>query len=208
MIVPFVTKAAVQSAAALPQSPAAFIAAIPRGGAAAAAAAFDMGLAKTRLEGLAYGTVTALITSAALNLFKYADGENSKLMANDRFNNIIKITLGILLASCVALGIYTTAIFTIIGIYSKTALGMGQTTDFITFFNSCEKFRHYGFRSFVACLASFSISWVCALLLTYEEETRWWIALPAILVGVMGFLHYKELFALASTLIYSSSCDM
>ena len=61
MIIPFVTKAAVQSAAALPQSPAAFIAAIPRGGAVAAAAAFDMGLAKTRLEGLAYGTVTALM---------------------------------------------------------------------------------------------------------------------------------------------------
>jgi len=62
MITPFVTKAAVQSVAALPPSPAAaFIAAIPRGGAAAAAAAFDMGLAKTRLEGLAYGTVTALM---------------------------------------------------------------------------------------------------------------------------------------------------
>jgi tetrahydromethanopterin S-methyltransferase subunit F len=61
MIIPFVAKAAVQSAAALTQSPAAFIAAIPRGGAVAAAAAFDMGLAKTRLEGLAYGTVTALM---------------------------------------------------------------------------------------------------------------------------------------------------
>ena len=58
MFVPFVTqKAVVQSVAALPP----IDAAIPRGGAAVAAAAFDMGLAKTRLEGLAYGTVTALM---------------------------------------------------------------------------------------------------------------------------------------------------
>lgn len=41
-----------------------------RGGAAeAAAVAFDMGLAKTRLEGLAYSTVTTLLMNAALRLF-------------------------------------------------------------------------------------------------------------------------------------------
>ncbi len=40
-----------------------------RGGAAAAAASFDMGLAKTRLEGLAYSTVTTLMLNAALRLF-------------------------------------------------------------------------------------------------------------------------------------------
>ena len=37
-----------------------------RGG---AASAFDMGLAKTRLEGLAYTTVTALLMNAGLQLF-------------------------------------------------------------------------------------------------------------------------------------------
>lgn len=123
-------------------------------------------------------------------------------------NNILKITFGILCASAVALGIYTTTIFTIIGIYSKTALGMGHTENFIRFYDSCEKFRQYGFRSFVASLASFSISWVCALLLTYENDTRWWIALPAVLMFVLGFLHYKELFALASTFIYSSASNL
>ncbi|KAL7530480.1 hypothetical protein ACHAWF_003391 [Thalassiosira exigua] len=40
-----------------------------RGGAAAADAAFDLGLAKTRLEGLAYGTVTTLMMNAALRMF-------------------------------------------------------------------------------------------------------------------------------------------
>ncbi len=62
MIVPFVTqKAVIQSIAPSAPLGASLVAAIPRGGAAVAAAAFDMGLAKTRLEGLAYGTVTALV---------------------------------------------------------------------------------------------------------------------------------------------------
>lgn len=62
MFVPFATqKAVVQSVAASTPLDAFFVAAIPRGGAAVAAATFDMGLAKTRLEGLAYGTVTALV---------------------------------------------------------------------------------------------------------------------------------------------------
>ena len=85
-------------------------------------------------------------------------------------------------------------------------LGMGHTDDFTNFFNACAKFRDYGFRSFVGSLASFGMSWVCALLLTYdndENELRWWVALPAILVAVMSFLHYKELFALASAFVYS-----
>ena len=89
---------------------------------------------------------------------------------------------------------------------SSQRLGMGHTDDFTKFFNACAKFRDYGFRSFVGSLASFGMSWVCALLLTYdndENELRWWVALPAILVAVMSFLHYKELFALASTFVYS-----
>lgn len=205
MILPSLTKAVVQS---LPPPPAFITAAgthhalMLRGG-AAATAVFDMGLAKTRLEGLAYGTVTALVTQAALHLFKAVDGNNKKVMPNDKFNNILKITFGVLCASTVALGIYTTAVFTIMSIYSKTALGMGHTTDFLSFFQACDKFRQYGFRSFVASLSTFSMSWVCALLLCYEDDTRWYIALPAILVGFMGFLHYKELFFLATKFIYA-----
>ena len=81
---------------------------------------------------------------------------------------------------------------------------MGHTTDFTKFFEGCDKFRHYGFYSFVGALGSYTVAWVCALLLTYDDDLRWWVALPAILVGIMGFLHYKELFALASTFIYST----
>lgn len=65
MMIPFLTKS-VQSVATLPApavltgvtNHAASFAFQLRGG---AAAAFDVGMAKTRLEGLAYGTVTALV---------------------------------------------------------------------------------------------------------------------------------------------------
>jgi hypothetical protein len=66
MMIPFLTKS-VQSVATLPAPPAVLTGVTNhatsfafqlRGG---AAAAFDVGMAKTRLEGLAYGTVTALV---------------------------------------------------------------------------------------------------------------------------------------------------
>ncbi|EJK61723.1 hypothetical protein THAOC_17739, partial [Thalassiosira oceanica] len=42
---------------------------LPRGGNLDEVAAFDMALAKTRLEGLGYSTVAALLMNAALRLF-------------------------------------------------------------------------------------------------------------------------------------------
>ena len=61
---------------------------VARGGAAATAAVFDAGLANTRLEGLAYSTVTTLMMSASMTLFSATpknlesipdDGEKAKV---------------------------------------------------------------------------------------------------------------------------------
>ena len=62
MMLPFITKAAIATQSLAPVKIAATLNHV-RGGdmGAAAVQAFDMGLAKTRLEGLAYGTVTALM---------------------------------------------------------------------------------------------------------------------------------------------------
>jgi hypothetical protein len=66
MMIPFLTTRAIVQSVATTTKPALVVGAtshaatlsLLRGG---AAAAFDMGMAKTRLEGLAYGTVTALV---------------------------------------------------------------------------------------------------------------------------------------------------
>lgn len=183
-----------------------------RGGSVATAgatAAFDMGLAKTRLEGLAYSTVTTLLMNAALRLFSATpkkiepipdDADKAKIV---RFNNTLKIVFGLCISCSVALGVYTTTIFTLMTIYSKTALGMGLQSEYIKFFDACARYRLSGFKSFLGTLFTYNIGWILSLILNYEGNLRWWIAFPAILVGLFGMFHYHSIIGLAGTILYS-----
>ena len=61
-----------------------------RGAAAAGAAAFDMGLAKTRLEGLAYATVTTLMLNAALRLFSSTPKKLEPVSGDSKKARVVK----------------------------------------------------------------------------------------------------------------------
>jgi hypothetical protein len=180
-----------------------------RGGEAAPAGTFDMGLAKTRLEGLAYSTVTTLMLNAALRLFSSTpkklesipdDPDKAKVV---KLNNSLKVAFGISLSFSAALGLYTTIVFTLMAIYSKTALGMGLQEEYLEFFDKCAPFRLAGFRAFIGTLMTYNVSWVLSLVLNYEGDIRWWLALPAVMIGVTGLLHVNSIMGLASSIIYS-----
>lgn len=180
-----------------------------RGGATAGAAAFDMGLAKTRLEGLAYSTVTTLMMNSALRLFSSTpkklkpipdDAEEASIV---RFDNYLKIIFGLCISLSVALGAYTTTVFTLMTIYSKTALGMGLQSEYNTFFDSCAPYRILGFRAFLGTLFTFKMCWILSLILNYKGEARWWIALPAIIIGSVGLFHFRSIMGLAGSILYS-----
>mmetsp|Transcript_20831 Transcript_20831/g.45231 ORF Transcript_20831/g.45231 Transcript_20831/m.45231 type:complete len:206 (-) Transcript_20831:261-878(-) len=180
-----------------------------RGGATAGAAtAFDLGLSKTRLEGLAYGTVTSLMMNGALRLFSATPKnlmpvpDDAALAKKVRFDNCLKIIFGLCMSISVALGLYTTTIFTIMSIYSKTALGMGLQSDYNKWFEACAPYRQWGFRSFLGTILTFNASWILSLILTYEDDIRW-LALPAIVVGLVGLYHYNSIIRLAGAIIYS-----
>ena len=117
--------------------------------------------------------------------------------------NSIRFMYSICTSLTVALGTYTTLVFTMMSIYSKTALGMGMETKFVEFFDATAKFRLSGFRAFMGTLVTFSIGWILALILCHEGEMKWWVAVPAVLIGIMGFAHYNEIIHLATTLIFS-----
>mmetsp|Transcript_7908 Transcript_7908/g.14562 ORF Transcript_7908/g.14562 Transcript_7908/m.14562 type:complete len:208 (-) Transcript_7908:429-1052(-) len=180
-----------------------------RGGATAGvSAAFDMGLAKTRLEGLAYGTVTSLMMNGALRLFSATPKkllpipDDADLAKKVRFDNCLKIIFGLCMSISVALGLYTTTIFTLMSIYSKTALGMGLQSDYNKWFDACWPYRKWGFLSFLGTIVTFNASWILSLILNYEGEIRW-LALPAIVVGLVGLYHYNSIIGLAGAIIYS-----
>lgn len=169
----------------------------------------DMGLTKTRLEGWAYATVSSLMMNGALRLFSATpkkiepipdDADKAKAV---RLNNSLKIAFGLCMSFSVALGAYTSTVFTMMTIYSKTALGMGLQEKFTRFFDSCATFRLWGFRSFIGTILLFNASWVLSLILNYEGELRWWMAAPAIVVGIVGLFHYKTIMDLAGALIFS-----
>lgn len=106
-------------------------------------------------------------------------------------------------AISVALGSYATTVFTLMSIYSKTALGMGLQDEYLEFFEKCAPYRRTGFRAFLGTLLVYKMSWILSLTLNYEGDIRWWFALPAAAIGLVCLLHLRSIMNLASTLLYS-----
>lgn len=203
---PPIVAAGIAASQVLPQ--AAFLASI-RGGGATATGAFNMGLAKTRLEGLGYSTVTSLVMNAALRLFsstpkKLMPVSEGKDASRDRLNNYLKIAFSLCICISVALGAYTTVVFTLMSIYSKTALGMGLESQYLAFFDACAKYRQFGFRAFLGALTSYNFAWIFSILLNYDGKERWYFALPVILITIVGLTHFQDIIGLAGTLIFAS----
>lgn len=172
-------------------------------------AVFDIGLAKTRLEGLAYSTVTSLLMNAALRLFS-ATPKKLEPVPKDaveartvRLNNGLKVAFGLCMSVCVALGAYTTTMFALMAIYSKTALGMGLKGEFTQFFNEMAPYRGWGFQAFTYTILTYNISWVLSLILNYEGRLRWFMASPAMVVGLVGLYHYNSIMGIAGSIIFS-----
>ena len=136
-------------------------------------------------------------------LYPLPSKDDMKARRSVLLENSIRFMYSICTSLTVALGTYTTLVFTMMSIYSKTALGMGMETKFVEFFDATAKFRLRGFRAFMGTLVTFSIGWILALILCHEGEMRWWVAVPAVLIGIMGFAHYNEIIHLATTLIFS-----
>ena len=104
---------------------------------------------------------------------------------------------------CVALGSYTTTIFTLLTIYSKTALGMGLQGKYLDFFDKCALYRESGFQSFIGTILTYNIGWILSLILNYEGNIRWLMASPAIVVAWVAVFRYKSLISLAGNILYT-----
>ena len=187
---------------------------LPRGGNLDEVATFDTALAKTRLEGLGYSTVAALLMNAALRLFSSTPSNPLPITPADadagrvgvvRFNNRLRIAFAFCISICVALGSYSTIVYALMTIYSKTALGKGKVEEYANFFESTHRFRTAGFYSFIGTVLMFKLSLVLSLLLKHENDdagVRWWIILPAVIVMLVGGLHNAEIISLARELIF------
>ena len=93
----------------------------------------EVNRARIRLEGLnAYAVIAALIMNSALRIF------TTTCVPGARVDSSLEraISILVLLASTVSIlaGSYTTVVFTLVGLYAKTALGRQMDAAYIEFF--------------------------------------------------------------------------
>lgn len=197
---------ALSSAPSLLASPAAIVPTstsslilLTRGG----AAAFDLARTKLRLEGLhQYGVVTALLMNAALRLFS----STPKQLENDgSLQDKAKICFTATVATTVVFSAYTVIVFSLLGLYSKRALGLGHDAAFQQFFHATTFIRESGFHSFLLALMSFKSSFVLSLWLNFKGRMRWWLSGLVLGVDLVGWYAWSTIMTLANTILFSSA---
>lgn len=173
-----------------------------RGGAAAVAAALDMGRAKTRLEGLqSYTVVTALVMNSALRIFSATPME---ITAQDSKIDIWAKSLFVVFCGLsIVAGSYTTVVYTLLGLYSKTALGLGKDEAFTEFFARTMHLRSNGFACFLTALVCFNISFALTLFLKFKGKQRWYASGVAAVLMIMSFHSWWSIMGIAKEVIFT-----
>mmetsp|Transcript_3541 Transcript_3541/g.8092 ORF Transcript_3541/g.8092 Transcript_3541/m.8092 type:complete len:242 (-) Transcript_3541:175-900(-) len=187
--------------------------------AAAAAAAFDLTRARIRLEGLsAYGVTTGLLMNAAMRLYsstpkkmkdlseiddddgKDDGGGDAKRVA--RMENWVTVIFAALVTVTIMSGMYTTITFSLLALYSKTALGMGADAQYLQFLEMTEPIRRIGFDTYIVSLLCFKGAFVCSLFLTFKGRLRYWLSGVGTLGLAYSWYNIKTIMSFASTLLF------
>jgi len=102
---------------------------------------FDIGRAKIRLDELtSFGVVTALLMNAGLRLYS-STPTNIECGRSHHLDNAVKIVFCASVVVSVMAGSYTTIVFSLLGLYSKTALGLGLDGPFLDFMDRTATIR-------------------------------------------------------------------
>jgi len=167
-------------------------------------AAFDLTRARIRMEGLhSYVVVATLMLNASLKLFSSVPKKGT-LQKGDRVNNAAKILFATTMVTSVLSGLYTTVAFSLLGMYVKTAIGMGKDLAEINFFDATQDVRVTAFRTFLVSLMTFNTSFLLSLFLNYENKTmRWVVAGVALAVSLWSWHQWSHIMFLASSLIFN-----
>ena len=184
-----------------------------RGGGAAAAAAdaaFDLTRARIRLEGLsAYGVTCALLMNASLSFFGGTPKTIQELPEKEgperrrvRAENIATVVFSASTCLSILCGLYTTIVFSMLALYSKTALGMGIDANYLKFFEITASIRKSGFDMYVLSLLSFNGAISSCFFLTYKGPLRKALSGLAFALTAFSWVNIKRVMDLASLLLF------
>jgi len=177
-----------------------------RGGSTVATAAFDLTRARIRLEGLsAYGLIAVLLMNSALRLYtsvpkKIKDVSGSK---DAKIENVATVLFTILSVVCILAGITTSIIYSLLGLYSKTALGMGNDQGFIDFFAATTAARKFGFVSMITSLLCLKGSFVMSTFIYFQGKTRYFLSGLTLLLSIFSWMSWSPIVSAASATLFA-----
>ena len=163
--------------------------------------ALDIARVRMRLEGLqAYGTLCALLANGCLRLYSVV---NAKDYVNDNAKKYALDAFYVFLVISVLSGSYTTVVFTLLALYSKTALGRGYDSQFLQFWAAAADLRESGFEAFLYCLVSFEVAFILSLFLRIEGGRRQRIVVAlASAIAIFSFWRWSRIMMLAAKLLF------
>lgn len=181
--------------------------------------ALNLQRVEIRLEGLqSYGVVTALLMNAVLGLYSMTPKDLKP--GDTRVNNIAKAVFTLFCIFSVVSGTYTTVVFSLLSLYSKSAIGVGQDRAYLEFLRATAMFRKIAFDTFLICLLTFKLSFVLALFLTLTPPAdvdgdifgmrimnygRWVFTGLALLGSVASWYHWQIIIDIAGGLLFQRS---
>ncbi|KAL3942712.1 MAG: hypothetical protein SGBAC_003157 [Bacillariaceae sp.] len=203
----------------------------------AADAMLDLTRVQMRLEGLqVYATLAALLTNACLELYvnvkepeeetydhdddddrdddgkEVTDDEKERRKVTRRRRQQIRnwAVDAFYLCTVVSIlsGSYTTVVFGLFSILSKTALGRGLDASFIEFWGESAGIRNSGFESFLVALVSFEVAFILSLFTKFSVKNPRKRRRQNILVGIgtvillTSMRRWIKLLYLASKLLF------
>eukprot|EP00980_Cylindrotheca_fusiformis_P003963 scaffold871_cov130-Cylindrotheca_fusiformis.AAC.40 len=186
--------------------------------AAGAGPMLDLSRISMRLEGLqVYATLAALLTNACLELYcsnirvpkeqeqevdeKKGSGGGDEKQKTRKLNWSVEGFFACTAVS-VLLGSYTTIVFGLLSILSKTALGRGLDVEFMEFWAQSAGIRSSAFESFLGSLICFELSFIMSLFLKLKGRRRKYLVGLASLMFLLSLRRWVSLLRLASKLLF------
>jgi len=173
-----------------------------RGGAAAAlGTAFDMANESNKLAAIAgYSVVATLTLNSCLRLFTSTQLQSK----TSKQENIAGFLFCCLCSVTIVCGAFTSICFTLLTLYSKTALGMGVPgqAKYIAFREATAEFRVQGFHAFIISISSFLASFILSLYIKLRGKTRYILSVGVGALALYYFSKVQLIVYLAKTLIF------
>jgi hypothetical protein len=163
----------------------------------------DLSRADLRLSSLeSYAVVGSILLGAMIDVFSDTPKTTKSAEPNSKFERAAHLINATAICCGIMSAIYTTVVFTLFGLYAKTALGNGNDKGYLELLKATSVVRFRGFQSFLICIVSFNISVIMNTILNFQGITRYFMAALTIIGTAVSFSHFHFIVRTATETIF------